>query len=317
MNAISVDLNLLAVLDALLDERNVTRAARRVHLSQPATSNALARLRQVFGDPLLVRSGRGLVLTPRAEALIGPLRHAMEQIDVALGTAETFYPATSTATFTIATSDALQIGLVPALLARLAAEAPGVRIVCTPLDGLRKDIGDPLPEHGLASGQVDLAIGYFSQPQPHHHVKALFDGDFVCVTRKGHPVVGPDMTLRQFVELGHVVISAAHHVHSTVDAALARRKLTRRVAVVVPQYSVVPYVLARSDHVAVLPRRLAEAFLRTFGLQLIEPPLALAKFTITQVWHERTHRSAAHGWFRRLVEEHGSMGLARRNSRPT
>lgn len=305
MDSTSIDLNLLAVLDALLGERNVTRAARRIHLSQPATSNALSRLRHLFDDPLLVRSGRGLVLTPRAESLIGPVRAAMEQIDVALGTADAFDPASSKATFTIATSDALQIGLAPALLARLAAEAPGVRLVCAPLENVRKDLGDPLPEHELATGQIDLAIGYFSQPKAHHHVKPLFDGDFVCVARKGHPVVGPDITLRQFVDLGHVVITSAHHAHGTVDSVLARRKLARRVAVVVPQYSVVPYLLMRSDHIAVLPRRLAEGFERAFGLQLIEPPVALAKYTITQVWHERTHRSAAHRWLREAV---GALG---------
>ena len=301
MNFTGVDLNLLAVLDALLDERNVTRAARRVHLSQPAASNALSRLRHLFGDPLLVRSGRGLVLTPRAQALIGPLRAAMEHIDAALGAGATFEPATTTATFTLATSDALQIGLLPGLLARLAAEAPVARLVCTPLDGASSDVGDPLPDHALASGQIDLAIGFFSQPQAHHHVKALFSGDFVCVARKGHPGVGPDITLRQFVELGHVVIASAHHVHSTVDAALARCKLARRAAVVVPQYSVVPYVIMRSDHVAVLPRRLAEGFERTFGLRLLEPPLALPKFTISQVWHERTHQSPAHRWLRETI----------------
>ncbi|MES2958997.1 MAG: LysR family transcriptional regulator [Pseudomonadota bacterium] len=306
MNATNVDLNLLSVLDALLDERNVTRAARRIHLSQPATSNALARLRQLFGDPLLVRSGRGLTLTPRGEALIGPVRAAMEQIDVALGSGEDFDPASSTATFTIATSDALQIGLLPALLARLAAEAPGVRLVCAPLENLRRDVGEPLPERELATGQIDVAIGYFSRPREHHHVRPLFEGDFVCVMRKGHPTAQAGMTLRRFVELGHIVITAANHVHGTVDAALARRKLARRVAVVVPQYSVVPYLLMRSDCIAVLPRRLAEGFERIFGLQLIESPVTLPKFAITQVWHERTHRSLAHRWFRDVV---GALGV--------
>jgi DNA-binding transcriptional LysR family regulator len=225
----------------------------------------------------------------------------MMQVDAALGAGDGFDPAATTATFTLAASDALQIGLVPALLARLAAEAPRARLVCAPLEGTRKDLGDPLPDHALASGDVDLAIGYFTQPQGHHHVKPLFDGDFVCVARTGHPVAAPGMTLRQFVDLGHVVITSAHHVHITVDAALARRKLARRVAVVVPQYGVVPYVLMQSDHVAVLPRRLAEGFQRIFRLQVIEPPISLAKFTITQVWHERTHRSAAHRWFREVL----------------
>lgn len=301
MNAYSIDLNLLAVLDALLDERNVTKAARRVHLSQPAASNALARLRQVFGDPLLVRDGRGLVLTPRAEALVGPLRAAMGQIEAALETGSSFDPATSSATFTLATSDALQIGLLPTLLGRLASEAPGARLVCQPLVGPGKGPGDPLPERALATGEVDLAIGYFPQPPPHHHTRALFDGDFVCVARKDHPLVRHALSLRQFAELGHVVIGAGQPTHSIVDAAFAARKLVRRVAVVVPQYGVVPYVVMQSDHVAVLPRRLAEGFARAFPLQLLEPPLAIASYTISQVWHERTHRSFAHRWLREVV----------------
>lgn len=301
MNTSGVDLNLLVVLHALLEERNVTRAARRVHLSQPATSNALARLRLLFGDPLLVRAGRGMVPTPRAEALAAPLRVAMEQIGDTLRAGSSFDPANCKATFTLATSDALQIGLLPGLLAMLSARAPGVQIVCAPLVGLGNATGDPLPERELAAGEVDLAVGYFTRPPQHHRAKALFDGDFVCMVRKKHPHVGSAITLRQFVELAHVVTASAHHLHSTVDEALGRRKLARRIAVVVPQYSVVPYVLMRSDAVAVLPRGLAEAFERRFDLQLLEPPLPIIRFTISQVWHERTHHSLAHRWLRDTV----------------
>jgi DNA-binding transcriptional LysR family regulator len=138
-------------------------------------------------------------------------------------------------------------------------------------------------------------------PPPQLHARRLFDGDFACVLRKDHPLAGRALTARQFVELGHVVTTASHHDLSTVDATLASHGMQRRAAVVVPQYSVVPYVIARSDFIAVLPRALAEAFARLFSLHVIEPPLALPGYTISQVWHERTHRSLAHRWLRETV----------------
>ena len=303
MNIQSVDLNLLAVLDALLEERNVTRAAVRVHLSQPATSNALARLRHLFGDPLLVRGNGGMVLTPYAQALLGPLRSAMNQVDAVLAVGTSFDAATSTDTFTIASSDALQIGFVPPLLTRLTVEAPGAKVICVPLGGTAQPTGDPVPERELAAGGVDLALGFFAAPPPQLHGKALFDGDFVCVLRDGHPFADSGMTPEAFAQCGHVVIAPAHHDHSTVDVALAKHRLVRRIAVVVPQYNVVPYIVARSDLVAVLPRRLAEGFVPIFGLKLLPAPIALPRFTIWQLWHERTHRSPAHRWLRSRVGE--------------
>lgn len=303
VNRRRVDLNLLTVLDALLDERNVTRAAARVHLSQPAASNALARLRHLFADPLLVRGQGQLVLTPRAAALVEPLREAMRSIAQTLHAGADFDPATSTETFTIATSDALQIGLLPTLLERLIAQAPGVRLRCLPLSGSVKTTGDPVPEQALASGEVDLTLGFFMEPGPQLHTRALFDGDFVCLLRKGHALGNSGLTLRQLVELGHVAIAATAHEHSTIDVALAHRKVARRIVVVVAQYNVVPYVVSRSDLVALVPRRLAEEFARLFSLQILEPPLALPTFTISQLWHERTHRSLPHRWLRGVVSE--------------
>jgi DNA-binding transcriptional LysR family regulator len=301
MNLHGVDLNLLGVLHALLDERNVTRAAARVHLSQPAASNALARLRHLFGDPLLVRGDGGLVLTPRAQALVEPLSLAISQIEATLTAGSGFDAPSSTVTFTLATSDALQIGLLPLLMSHLAGQAPGIQLVCTPLVGVAKGTGDPAPERELASGDVDLALGFFAKPPAQLHARRLFDGDFACVVRQEHPVAKRALTARQFVELGHVVTTASHHDQSTVDATLARHAMQRKAAVVVPQYSVVPYVIARSDFIAVLPRALAEGFARLFGLRVIEPPLKLPGYTISQLWHERTHRSLAHRWLRETV----------------
>jgi len=303
MNLHGIDLNLLTVLHALLDERNVTRAAARVHLSQPAASNALARLRHLFGDPLLVRGEGGLVLTPRAQALVEPLNSAISQIEATLAAGAAFDAASSTMTLTIATSDALQLGFLPLLMSRLGAKAPRVKLVCTPLIGVAKGTGDPVPERELASGEVDLALGFFAQPAPALHAKALFDGDFACVVRREHPLAGRALTMSEFTELGHVVTTAAHHDLSTVDATLATHGMARRVAIVVPQYSVVPYVIARSDFIAVIPRALAAGFAQLFGLRIVEPALALPGYTISQLWHERTHRSLAHRWLRETVTE--------------
>jgi DNA-binding transcriptional LysR family regulator len=303
MNIQNVDLNLLAVLDALLTERNVTRAASRVHLSQPAASNALARLRHLFKDPLLVRGTGGLVVTPRAQSLIAPVRAAMVQIEAALGAGAPFDAATTTETFTVAMSDALQIALLPALVDRLAQEAPNANLSCLPPPPTRgrNVAGDAVPDRELASGEVDVAFGYFVALPPRLHARALFDGDYVCVVRKSHPLRARGLTLRQYAGLGHLVVSPADREIGTVNNALAQHNLTRRVVVVVPEYNVVPYVIMRSDLVATLPRKLAEGYARIFPLRLLKSPVELPGFTISQLWHERTHHSPAHRWFRGVV----------------
>ncbi len=306
MNRSNIDLNLLAVLDALLAERNVTQAARRVHLSQPAASNALARLRHVFKDPLLVRGAGGLTLTPRAEELELPVRQAMMQIDAALNQRAVFDPATATDTFSIAASDGVEVALLPSLIARLRNEAPGIDLRFRPLPSVslaaRPMRGDIVPEEELG-GDLDLALGFFPDPPQRLHARALFEGTFVCAVRKDHPAVKSKLSLRQFLALSHVVVaSRSQGWHGVVDAALAKRNLARHVALVVPQFTVVPYIIAQSDFIVTLPRGMAAMFARTFDIRLVEP-LSLPEFAISQVWHERTHHSAAHQWLRSVIAE--------------
>jgi DNA-binding transcriptional LysR family regulator len=299
-NIANLDLNLLRVLYALLAERNVTRAARRLHLSQPATSNALARLRHAFRDPLLVRGVSGLVLTPRAHELTELVRRAMQHIDAALNPPVAFDPATADETFTIAAADSLQVAILGGWMPRLAKEAPGVVLRFRPL-GLTATAlpGDIAPHAELANGELDLAVGAFVAAPRHLHTQALFEGGFVCVLRKDHPLAKGRLTLRRFLQLSHILVDSQNELRpGLVDIALANHRLTRRVALVVPQFTVVPYVVAQSDLIVTLPKPLADRFARTFDLRVLDPPLELPKYTICQVWHERTHHSPKHRWLR-------------------
>jgi DNA-binding transcriptional LysR family regulator len=288
-----VDLNLLVVLDALLAERHVTRAARRVGLTQPAASHALARLRSLFDDPILVRGpGGGLIPTPRAEALAPVLRASLDGLATALRGEPVFDPPTAQRTFRIAINDHAELVLLPALVERLSRIAPGIELWMV---AVTRD-----PEVELIAGTIDCAIGVWpGRPWPSGiYQRRLFDSDFQCVVRARHPAARRRLTLARFAALPHLLVSPRGGRGGIVDVALAAHGLTRRVAVTVPHFLIAPHLIAASDMIVTLATRIARTFARPFRLLMLPPPVELRAFTETLVWHERLHHDPAQRWLR-------------------
>jgi DNA-binding transcriptional LysR family regulator len=295
-----LDLNLLRALDALLDERNVTRAAQRLSLTQPAVSAMLTRLRESFGDPLFVRSQRGIVPTERALQLAAPLKQVLGEIEQMLQP-QAFEPAEAQMTLTIASTDyALRAVVVP-FLARLRHAAPGIRAVIVPVQHERL-------QAQFESGDVDMALITPETTPADLHARRLFDERYVCVMRADHPARPAEkrgakrsLSLDQFCALDHALVSySGGSLSGVTDEALARLGRTRRVTVSVNSFLVLPEILLTSDLIAVVPERLTHG---AQGLAVVEPPLDIPGFTKTLVWHERTHRAPGHKWARELLVE--------------
>ncbi len=296
MNLASLDLNLLLAFEALAEERSVTRAAKRVGLSQPAMSNALARLRAALGDPLFVRAARGIQPTPRAQQLAGPVRAALAQLRAALDQKPAFDPASSSRSFTIATTDYGEFLLMGPLARLVSAEAAGVTLVVRRLERIFVP-----PEQELQAGALDAAIGFFPDStalRPDTYARALAEERNVCIARRGHPRIRQRLTLEQYAAAGHAGIFYASEGPGLVDNLLAARNLRRRLVVQAPHFVTVPYIVAASDLVATLPERLALAFRRHLPLSVFNLPLPLPTFTLRLVWHQRTHDDPAHQWLR-------------------
>lgn len=296
-----LDLDLLRVFDHLHRERHLTRAALRAGLSQPAMSRALGRLRRVFGDPLFVRTARGMTPTPRAEELAGGVKALLERATALVRPPE-FDPQTLERTFVVASSDFVDAVLLPSIAARLEERAPGVTVVTRP-------IAADTPEM-LADGRIDLVVGVPASVPPDCMTTHLFDERFVCVVRQDHPAVRRALTLAHFVALRHVLIAPRGEPGGIVDRALERLGLTRQVVMRTHSFLSSPLVAAGSDLVLTGPSRVLLPMAKPFGLRVLRPPIDLPGFAVQQGWHPRVQHDPAHAWFREVVR-----GAVRRNVR--
>lgn len=296
MSLRNVDANLLIALHALLCEKNVTRAAKRVGREQSSMSHALGRLRDHFGDPLLVPAGRALVLTERARSLVEPVAAAVAQVERVFAASASFDPRTCARTFHVATTDNLELYVVPALVALLADEAPSVDLRCYHLSG------DWRGE--LARGELDLKLGRGYALPAGFHAEELLHERLVGVVRAGH-AIGPAPSLAEYTQVAHIVVSPGGApgamVRSGVDEVLARQGLARRVVVAVPHFLVAPHVVAGTDLMLTVSERLIAPFLSPLGLRVVPLPLELRSYALTQVWAERSHHDPAHGFLRSAV----------------
>jgi DNA-binding transcriptional LysR family regulator len=288
----SIDMNLLVVLRALLSERHVTRAAARVGLSQSATSHALSRLREVYGDPLLVRSGRTLCLTPRAARLLPALERGLGALEGCLAGEPEFEPSTARRTFTIGTSDYLQALLMGPLLRQLAASAPGVDLSVVVFPNLRELV---------ESGALDLALTVPGQETRAASQAPLFDDEFVCMVRRDHPQIRKAPSLEKYLAQRHVVVAPSGTPGSLVDSVLAERGLERRVALRVTNFLIAPVVVCETDFINTMPVRLARQLARTYPLRLLRPPIELPRFDYCMFWHPRLDHDPAQRWLRTFV----------------
>jgi DNA-binding transcriptional LysR family regulator len=287
-----LDFNLLKTLDALLDERSVTRAAERLSLTQPAVSGMLTRLRESFGDPLFVRVQRGMVPTLRAEQLAAPVKQLLSDIEQMLQP-QAFDPATAQMIVSMASTDyALRAVVVP-FLSALRLQAPNIRVAVQPVD-VQHLAGQ------LDRGDIDLALVTPDSTAPGLHAAALFDERYVCVMRAGHPdAAAKTWSLERFCSLDHVLVSpSGGSFQGVTDQALARIGRSRRVTLSVTSFLVLPEILRTSDLIAVVPRRLA---LHADGLVMLEPPVEVPGFSKTLAWHERTHHDPGQQWLRTLL----------------
>ncbi len=284
----------LHVLEVLLEARSVTVAAGRLGVGQPAASHALRALRGALGDPLLVPGRGGMVRTARAEALFGPLQRLRRELYAALGPEVGFNPGTTSRRFVVATWDGLTVQLLPALLARLRSEAPGVD-----LDVI------PVPREGsvaaLEAGLIDLSLEVAPREAPGIKRRVFMSDELVCVVRRDHPLVGDSLDLDLFCALPHALISPQGEGVSVVDRALAAIGRSRRVMLRIRYFLAAPLVVAESDLILTAPRRLAERFVELAPLRCVAPPVTLSGFTVAMVWHERVDRDAGHRWLRDAI----------------
>lgn len=299
------DLNLLRVFDEVMAERNLTRAAHNLAMTQPAVSNALRRLRELLGDELVRRAGFGVEPTPAAEALWPSVREALGLLRGALSPGA-FDPATASNTFHLAMADATAAKLVPGLVDICEREAPGVNLRVLPLT--TRD-----PRSLLDSGSVDVAIGHFPaviaelgalQQQdelPRFAFERLYDGSYVVVMRRGHPLAGKPLSLDAYCAARHLLVSFSGKPFGFVDEALTARSRIRRVVLTVNQFFTAGRVVASTDLLTVLPRHFLGATGMESELAIAELPLVVPAVHVDSLWHRQRQHDSAHRWLRDAV----------------
>ena len=300
-NLRSVDLNLLVAFDALIAERNVTRAAGRVGLSQPAMSKALNRLRHLFGDPLLVRRDRGMAPTARAIELAGPIRGALADISRTLAVPAAFEPSTVQATLRIATIELCHTRLLPSLVRHLRRHAPGIDLQ------VRANDCSSLHEQ-LAAGEIDIALAPLGTRTGDLHAEALWNDRLVTLVAEDHPLRDPVgieafAAAAHLVDAGHVQVAPDGTGSSVVDAILAARGLRRRIALVLPSAAGVPFVVAATDLIATLPSRIVKGLATVPHVRLVTPPLPDVEVSPHMFWHRRTDADPLQAWLRAAIRD--------------
>lgn len=300
MNLDRFDLNLLVAFEALMTEQQVTRAARRLHITQPALSGALARLRTVFNDQLFVKDGKSMRPTLRARELDAPIREALDRVRQAIGQ-KSFRPETAAVTVRIATSDDLELTLISKVLKRLRSSAPGINLAIRRVSGVFE-----LPAQELASGALDMAIGPF--PQGPHHTTGLivsaqlYVDHLVCVAREKHPTIKRSLSQAQFLEASHVVVYYPPGGMGIVDQLLMQRGSRRRkVAMEVPHFITAAFAAGQTDLVATVNSRVANQLRRPAGVRAFPFPFESPKLNYGLYWHGRQTADPAHTWLREVI----------------
>ena len=296
MDLRAIDLNLLPVLDALLRRRSATLAARELDMSQSALSSALGRLRQLLGDELFVRTGRGLRPTPRASALAEPLTEVLERVRDRILPASRFDPRSARREFRIAHSDVGAYVLWPRIVREVRTSAPGVTLALRVVDPVTVAAS-------LAEGQIDLAIGSFPGVPATLFQQRLFDRRYVSVVARQHRFAGRSLTLREFASAPQVVVRGASGAQDRIDALLAQKGLQRADCLELPSYLMAPPLLAGGEFLAVMPGQLADAFAMQWPFVSSKLPFALPPTTIRMHWHRRFNEDAGSRWLRQLVAE--------------
>ena len=301
----TLDLNLLRVFDEVMAERSLTRAARNLSLTQPAVSNALRRLRDTLDDELVVREGQGMAPTPRALSIWPTVREALGQLQASLAPSK-FEPAHATTTFVLAMADATAAELMPGLIDILEREAPGVAMRVVPLT--TRD-----PRRLLDEGKADLAVGHFPSVLADLVVRAqsdeavafahqrLYDGQYMCVMRAGHPLARGPLTLDKFCAARHMLVSFSGRPYGFIDESLAALGRKRQVVLTVNQFFTAGRVVANSNLLTVLPQHFVSVTGIADQLVLRPLPFDVAPVHVDAVWHSRMQLQSAHLWLRQAI----------------
>lgn len=295
-NVRGVDLNLLVVFDALVTERSVTKAGERIGLAQPSMSNALTRLRALFDDELFVRTPEGMMPTPIAVEAAEHVRTAILAAEDAINISTVFDPKSADGEISLLTNDFIELTIVPRIFAALERQAPGIRLKTRAL--LREEFA-----YELDAGLADFALGGAKiLPKRFCHT-ILFDEGFAGIARRGHPILNERITLEAYLSYNHVLATQDLEIRGIVDDALASMNLSRRVSVVVSNFASVPPLVAKSDLIAVLPRRLAMIADRELPVSMFELPLKVPTVEAKLIWGRGVDRSPMFTWFRGLVKD--------------
>lgn len=304
MDEKKLDLNLLQVFEALMEDSHLTRAGFRLGLSQPAMSHALGKLRRLTGDPLFVKVPKGMMPTELALRMAPSVRSGLELLRAAIEGGQGFEPARCDRTFQILMSDIGEVVYLPRLMNRLKAEAPAanLRVLQLPREAYQEV---------LASGEADLAIGFLPALKTGVYQQRLFEDGYIGLVSADHPRIGRKLTLRQFQSEDHVLIepagskyigSGAQTSTSTLfERSLADQGVTRRVALRVPHFMVVPTIVQQTEMIACLPRYAMEYTKRVPRLKMLNLPFEAPSFEVRQFWHERKHNDEANRWLRAMV----------------
>jgi DNA-binding transcriptional LysR family regulator len=291
------DLNLLRIFEALWLDRNVTKAAKRLNLSQPALSHALSRLRVEMRDEVFVRSGRGMTATPQAEAWAPKVLEALANLDIAFSEAEAFSPLKAQGRITIVGTDLIEYILLPKLLATLAKEAPDIVVVCRPTDG-------SFPKAEMERGVIDFAIaGFFVDlPEGFYRQQAGIEV-YRSIVRKGHPLVKDKLDFKTFQKLSHILTSPQGDLSGVVDRAMTKRDAVRKVVAGISTFQAIGKIVAETDFCGTLPHAMAVEHARHFNLNIFQPPVDLDPIKFNMIWHQRIHTSPLHRWTRHEIQK--------------
>ena len=290
-----LDLNLLHALDVLLEERNVTRAAHRLNLSQSATSGVMARLRDYFDDDLLVQVGRHMTLTPLAESLVDPVRSVLLQIQSTIETKPGFDPATSTRHFRVMASDYTATVILADGARELARRAPRITLeVLSP---------DETSAQLLARAEIDLLILPTRYLGDDHPREPLYSDSYTCVLWHANSVVGESITLEQYMALGHVAINFGRRQASFEEWFLSSTGLERRVEITTSSFNTMPQFVIGTDRIATMHSRIASVLSNYYPLRLVAPPIDIPRLQMTMQWHKSMDRDLSHLWLRGVLRE--------------
>lgn len=313
-----IELHLVRVLHTVISERSVSRAALRLRTTQPAVSAQLRRLRDLTGDPLLVRSGTGMAPTDTALALLQPASDLLHQAERLFGGHErtqAFEPATAEPVFRIAASDYLDPLFLPALVARIKAQAPLAQVLFQPLSRAFDY------RRSLAAGDVDLVVGNWLEPPAELHLGRLMADEVVCLVAEGHPAVrGREWTAARYLDCDHVAPAELHPgAVGVIDQHLAARGLTRRISVRSAHFGLIPLMVAQSLLVLTTGRQFCSRYLDMLPLRVVRCPVEFPPLVYYQLWHDLTHRSSAQRWLRdqvrEVAREVGAVGPPQRGRR--